>query len=151
MRNDIPHDPGTYALIMKPIWGGEVTIGKRGMISLRGGWFVYVGSAFGPGGLAARIGRHLSKKERLHWHIDYLLTAVKVAEVWFTLDQVKKEEEWAVQFSARDDADNPMHGFGSGDCGCPGHLFWFRRRPRFKELKSELSAGEELFRVFPEP
>ncbi|WP_429615053.1 DUF123 domain-containing protein, partial [Sphingobium olei] len=36
------------------------------------GWYVYAGSAYGPGGLRARIRRHLRRGKLLHWHIDHL-------------------------------------------------------------------------------
>ena len=36
----------------------EVPIGKLGVLHMLPGIYVYVGSALGPGGLAARIERH---------------------------------------------------------------------------------------------
>jgi len=72
-----PSDTGAYALIIAlprsvPIpyrAGREVTFAR--------GFNIYTGSALGPGGLRARIGRHLSPIEtkRPHWHIDRLLEA----------------------------------------------------------------------------
>jgi Uri superfamily endonuclease len=52
------------------------------------GFYAYTGSAFGPGGLRARIGRHLSSTPVIHWHIDYLQQKTAVVEVWFTYEGV---------------------------------------------------------------
>lgn len=38
------------------------------------GWLVYAGSANGPGGIAARVRRHLASDKALRWHIDELTT-----------------------------------------------------------------------------
>ena len=42
---------------------------------LEPGYYVYIGSGWGPGGLASRICRHLGcrPRRRLHWHIDRIL------------------------------------------------------------------------------
>lgn len=123
--------PGTYALIMRPECKRCVQIGKLGAIQLQTGTYVYVGSAFGPGGLAARVQRHLSGGGKVHWHVDYLLRWVKVHEVWLTYDPVKREEAWAKWFTVASGQSFPLRGFGSSDCGCDGHLFYFKADPAF--------------------
>jgi len=51
-----------------------VIAGQR--LALGPGLYVYVGSACGPGGLRARLARHLcGRRRRLHWHIDKLIVA----------------------------------------------------------------------------
>ncbi len=55
-----------------------VRVDKRGsrVAVLKPGFYIYVGSACGPGGLRARISRHLcGKRKRLHWHIDRILSS----------------------------------------------------------------------------
>jgi len=49
---------GTYAFLLASQKTGRLDIGKLGPLVLKPGVYVYVGSAFGPGGLAARIGHH---------------------------------------------------------------------------------------------
>jgi len=68
--------PGTYALILHLSKKLErIEIGKLGRFAFDAGFYVYVGSAFGPGGLKARLQRHLRTDKPLHWHID-LLSAI---------------------------------------------------------------------------
>jgi Uri superfamily endonuclease len=49
---------GTYALVFTAKRKKRLIIGKLGTLTLQPGYYVYVGSAFGPGGLKARIGHH---------------------------------------------------------------------------------------------
>ena len=69
--------PGTYALLLRARSGGRIQIGRCGSLAVRPGWYVYVGSAFGPGGLRARLRHHCRLAERPHWHIDYLRRALR--------------------------------------------------------------------------
>jgi Uri superfamily endonuclease len=41
--------PGTYALGMRCSSDQQVEVGKLGSLRLQSGFYVYVGSAFGPG------------------------------------------------------------------------------------------------------
>lgn len=131
-------DPGSYALILKAPETGTAQIGRLGAIEFRGDWFVYVGSAFGPGGVEARVGHHRRPKRSCHWHIDYLLREVRIEEVWYTHDPVKREEEWAEAFRTDPLASNPLRRFGAGDCGCDGHLFRLAERPAVERLTARL-------------
>ena len=69
---DLPSQPGTYALLLEATAKQDVPIGKLGVLHMLPGIYVYVGSALGPGGLAARVERHAPREKTLHWHIDYL-------------------------------------------------------------------------------
>lgn len=131
-------DTGTYVLIMRAPDEGQVTIGKLGRIDFEGGWLLYVGSAFGSGGLRARVGRHLRDDKSLHWHIDHLLAEVEVAEVWWTEDERKVEESWAEALRGMPDARVPLRRFGSGDCGCEGHLIHLPGRPDVDSLRERM-------------
>jgi Uri superfamily endonuclease len=71
---------GTYAIVLRSQTLGPVRIGKLGTLRLQEGFYIYVGSAFGPGGLQARIQHHLQRARRPHWHIDYLRAACDVVE-----------------------------------------------------------------------
>jgi Uri superfamily endonuclease len=35
----------------------------------------------------------------------------------------------------------PIAGFGSSDCRCKTHLFFFRRRPSFKEFRQKAQGS----------
>lgn len=133
-------EPGTYVLLVRAPAEGQVQVGELGTLDLAGDWYAYVGSAFGPGGLRARVGRHLSGRGALHWHIDYLVRATEVAEVWFSSHERKREEEWVAALRSAPGSTNPLRGFGSGDCGCEGHLFRFASRPTAEDFRGWLEA-----------
>ncbi|MFO8145391.1 MAG: DUF123 domain-containing protein, partial [Candidatus Syntrophosphaera sp.] len=54
-----------------------------------------VGSARGPGGLAARIARHQREPKPRHWHIDYLRAHAELIAVWYTVGSLGRECSWA--------------------------------------------------------
>ncbi|MBU7005001.1 MAG: DUF123 domain-containing protein [Theionarchaea archaeon] len=84
------------------------------------GIYCYVGSAFGPGGLKARVSRHLRHEKPLRWHIDYLTTSSHfVPRKVFASD---KRAECDLAFLLAE-IFRGHSGFGSSDCRCPTHLF----------------------------
>jgi Uri superfamily endonuclease len=119
--------PGTYALILQAAREQTIAAGRLGELQVRPGFYAYIGSAFGPGGLRARISRHLRQTSVQHWHIDYLKQAAIIQEAWFSYDPVRKEHAWAQAFQILPDAAIPLLGFGSSDCRCAAHLFYFRQ------------------------
>lgn len=137
-----PPEPGTYALLLEPARSGAVEIGALGVLELEPGPYVYVGSALGPGGLAARVGRHVEHPDARHWHVDHLLDAVEVSEIWFTLDPERREEAWARFFRGAPGASVPLGSFGAGDCGCEGHLVHLREAPSPEALRTATGTGE---------
>lgn len=120
---------GTYVLVAKASLRRQIQIGKRGVLQLQPGWYVYVGSAFGPGGLAARVGRHLRSNKTQRWHIDYLREHVEIVEVWFSESQQRLEHAWASYFLSQERFSIPQQGFGASDCQCATHLFYSRNKP----------------------
>lgn len=122
--------PGTYALILESAGCARVQVGRLGALDLRSGTYVYVGSALGPGGLRARVARHLDPARPLHWHVDALKGATRATCVWYVADPVRREHAWASALGALRNAALPLAGFGSSDCDCPAHLFYFPSRPR---------------------
>ena len=124
-----PDKPGTYALVLVCKQSGKVQIGRLRSLSLQPGFYLYVGSAFGPGGLLARVKHHQNLSASSHWHIDYLRPKCAVAEAWFTTARGRHEHTWAEAAKRLPGARITLRGFGSSDCGCEGHLFWFKHRP----------------------
>jgi Uri superfamily endonuclease len=123
-ESDLPATPGTYVLIIsaRP---GVVRVGKLGELALTEQPHLYVGSAHGPGGLRARVGRHLRSahgKAGRHWHIDHLLAVARIREVWLVTGTEKLECAWAAALAACDACETPLPGFGASDCRCPSHL-----------------------------
>jgi Uri superfamily endonuclease len=122
-------DPGTYTLILSSAAEKPIDIGKLGTFPLKPGFYVYVGSAFGPGGLQARIKHHINHSGRPHWHLDYLRPALSICEAWYTYDQVRREHQWAEIQAQTRGSHTPLPGFGASDCRCPSHLFFYKSKP----------------------
>ena len=134
----LPSAPGTYALVLFCSRARSLKVGRLGIFTFQPGWYVYVGSAFGPGGLRARCGRHCSRPERRRWHIDYLNTAASVKAIWFSSDSVRREHQWAELVGGFPEAGTPIAKFGATDCSCPSHLFYFRTRPSFGRFRKAI-------------
>jgi Uri superfamily endonuclease len=120
----IPSSPGTYALTMKLAKSAEITVGKLGTFTFHPGYYIYTGSAFGPGGLQARVGRHLQKNKKLKWHIDYLREYMEITDIQFAEFAKNQECEWSAKF-AENGGVFPAKGLGSSDCRCFSHLIYF--------------------------
>jgi Uri superfamily endonuclease len=140
----LPSSPGTYALVLFCPRARQVKIGQLGTYALEPGWYVYVGSALGPGGLRARYRRHCCKPERQRWHIDYLKKAASVKAIWFSSDPVRREHQWAKIVGQLPEAGTPIPKFGSSDCSCPSHLFFFHTRPSVEGFRR---AAQRLLRA----
>ncbi len=136
---NMPSVSGAYVLLLSKAAPETIVIGKRGRFFFPEGFYAYIGSAFGPGGLCARVNRHLSKNKRLHWHIDYLLKRTRIREIWAGENHVKREHEWAKIWANSPDATVAVSGFGSGDCRCPAHLFHFFKYPQMNTFKRILA------------
>lgn len=111
---------GIYLLHIVVQRSQEITVGALGRIAFPAGAYVYVGSA--QNGLEHRIARHLRKRKKRHWHIDYLLSTRGVSIVDAVSAEAGKSEECAVARMMAATA-RPVVGFGSSDCRCAGHLF----------------------------
>lgn len=94
-RMELPEDKGTYTLIVSVAQRRRLEIGRLGAFDIVPGFYAYVGSACGPGGIRARISHHMESTAAPHWHIDYLLGVATPIEVWFTVSDRKLEQDWA--------------------------------------------------------
>jgi Uri superfamily endonuclease len=128
-RTGIQASPGTYALLLSSATDTVIRVGRLGNLRLQPGFYVYVGSALGSGGVRGRLGHHMRPAERPHWHIDYLRKKTTLEAVWFCYNRKPQEHAWAKRFAAMPGASVPMAGFGSSDCACESHLFYFKDCP----------------------
>ena len=87
--------PGTYVLILHLAGGEVIRVGSLGSYAFPAGFYAYVGSACGPGGLAGRLRHHIAGGARPHWHVDHLRRAARLAEVWFIAQSLRREHGWA--------------------------------------------------------
>jgi Uri superfamily endonuclease len=153
----LPSFPGTYALVLHLSGASEIEVGKLGKSIFPAGYYIYVGSALGPGGLAGRLRRHsrstTSPGWQAKWHIDYLRHYTKTTGVWVVQQSTRREHDWAGIVQELPGAMITMPGFGSSDCGCLAHLFHFPHRPRWDDFQRLLLTrfpGEEIV-VFDNP
>jgi Uri superfamily endonuclease len=107
---------GSYSLIIEA--PDFVEAGSLGKIEFNSNYLVYNGSAFGPGGLEARISRHLADEKSLHWHIDYLLEGSDIRKILIFPGQ-------DLECDLSREMDSGVKGFGSSDCSCFSHLHGF--------------------------
>lgn len=141
---------GTYALMFRCSAPFQAVVGKLGPVLLSNGYWIYVGSAFGNGGLRSRLSHHLKPSPCPRWHLDYIKSAMRPIEIWTTTDPCRREHAWAAIFSALNKASRPIAGFGATDCTCRSHLIHLPRRPGFARFKNQIdtvmAAHGPLFR-----
>jgi len=128
---------GTYILVMGVDGPVELTIGRLGVRLFEAGWYTYAGS--GLNGLEGRIRRHLRPEKRVHWHIDYLLEAARLEEIWYVYSDKRYECSWYGAASAMPGAGPAIEGFGSSDCGCRSHLVRLEEKPALPEFNTILA------------
>lgn len=122
-RLDFPHAKGSYLLVLWLAEPRTLQIGSLGELAFSAGYYLYVGSARGAGGLAARLKYHLTSTQR-HWHIDSLRAAAHIQEIWLRTAEQHHECQWATLLADLPQLTRPYRGFGSSDCHCFSHLFY---------------------------
>ncbi len=124
---ELPAAAGSYVLEFELVSTLTLRPGRLGTVRLGPGRVRYYGSARGPGGLRARVTRHLRDTKPEHWHVDALTARAPVARV--LIDRERTEHALV-----NDDLESAgfrvaVPGFGSSDCvSCPAHLLierWF--------------------------
>lgn len=111
----LPGDPGYYALVIR--LDKEITVRTRGgrRFLLKPGLYVYIGSARGPGGVKARVERHMRRDKKPFWHIDYVTInpASRIMAVVSVPDPgIDVESRLAAELSEKL---VPVKGFGASD------------------------------------
>ena len=110
----------------------ELEVGRLGRMTLDSAFYVYVGSALGPGGVGARLGRHLGPVRRRHWHIDHLRARARLVQALPIRTADDLECELAESLSPI--CDWSHRGFGCSDCDCDSHLFGFAADREFEAV-----------------
>ncbi|HID92923.1 MAG TPA: GIY-YIG nuclease family protein [bacterium (Candidatus Stahlbacteria)] len=120
---------GIYVLLMELKVDEQIKIGKLGKIVFKKGFYAYVGSAMN--GLENRIQRHLKRKKKLHWHIDWFLRSAKIKDVMYLESSNKMECKVAQVLAKRFES---IKEFGSSDCKCTSHMFFSTNLQLLKQL-----------------
>jgi Uri superfamily endonuclease len=142
---------GTYAVLMeldRPRTFAVVGEYFRD-VHLPAGHYVYVGSAFGSGGVRARVGRHLGYSAPPRWNIDHVRRAMVMREVWYTYDAEKRECSWARGVFHEALAGSVIvPKFGSWDCfrsgpadRCPTHFLRYDRPPSWEAFRAAIDGA----------
>lgn len=124
---------GTYILILYLPKDENLNIGKIGCFSFESGFYAYIGSAFGPGGIGARLKHHLSPSRNPNWHIDYFKAVAEIREIWFIEGERYFEHLLANILQNMKGVSVPVRNFGATDCSCKAHFFKF---DKYKDLQS---------------
>ena len=133
----LPAAAGTYVLLLRLDRATTLTVGRLGTHSFPAGHYAYVGSAFGNGGLRARVGRHLRTCKTQRWHIDYLRAAGSLREVWYALTAPGRERDWVDLLSGWPELRAPVSGFGASDSDQDSHLLFCPRPLSFAKFRRQ--------------
>ncbi|MEE8393117.1 MAG: GIY-YIG nuclease family protein [Rhodospirillales bacterium] len=118
---EIPGQPGAYVLVIDVARPTRIDRPAGPRFVLPKGRYIYGGSAYGPGGIAARVRRHLKRGKSERWHVDRLTNRFGVLMVialpgGLECPVMAAALAWPGVFV-------PAPGFGASDCrACPAHL-----------------------------
>jgi Uri superfamily endonuclease len=123
---EAPALPGAYLLLVTLPAPLLIALPGRPEATLHPGLYLYAGSARGPGGLRARLARHLRADKTPHWHIDRVTLAGTARGAW-----IFPGGDECVLIAALEHLPVPLPGFGSTDCRhCASHLLaWPAGKP----------------------
>ncbi|MDR1250245.1 MAG: DNA/RNA nuclease SfsA [Treponema sp.] len=121
---------GNYLILLELSEKQSVEVGALGTIPFKAGWYVYAGSA--RKNLSQRVNRHLRRqRKQQHWHLDYLTPFVPPGagklKALPILSYRNLECDLAGELANL--GGKPVPHFGSSDCNCPSHLYYFRDPP----------------------
>jgi Uri superfamily endonuclease len=144
MKESVKSDCGTYIVVLKCSKAMKLPIGKSGTLAANRGYYVYIGSAFGPGGIKSRLRHHGKISSTPHWHIDYLRIETVIYKAYAFYSYKHRECDWAAVIAENSDSIEPLKGFGSSDCKCRTHLYFFRTSKMLDAAISEISEAKEV-------
>lgn len=143
----LPAEPGIYVLWLRLAQPRRLALVRLGRPLLEPGVYGYVGSARGPGGLAARLGRHLAGSGTLRWHVDHLRRLARVETAWWWVTSSANAEDACVGVLESLSGLVPsVAGFGASDSRRATHLFFGRSVPARDAFERRASVG-----AYPRP
>lgn len=136
-------DRGSYLLVLRLSRPAALLVGALGRIRFPAGFYVYVGSAMA--GLSARLARHLRRRKKMHWHIDWLASKARIVDTLPVRSSQRLECDIAAAVAEL--ASDRIPGFGSSDCPCESHLFRMLGNPLEMEPFHDLLAWFRMDRL----
>lgn len=135
--------PGTYVFLRSSLgYPVPVMIGLRGCkgpMVVKRGYYAYIGSAFG--GIPGRVSHHMNPNGGVKWNSDYLKPYTQPEGLWFTYDRERRECPWARIVANLPGAEQPCEKFGSNDCDCYTHLYFFPTRPSYSAFVARVQES----------
>lgn len=137
---------GIYTLIVFLSKETRLKVGETGTRRFPAGYYTYTGSALGTGAssLNRRVTRHLQKRKKKFWHIDFLSTHENATVTAVIAAQTDRKAECKMNHYIREElgAKIPVVGFGASDCreNCKSHLLYFGEenvKPKIAALYSD--------------
>jgi Uncharacterized conserved protein len=136
-------EKGIYLLILALTELKEIPVGKLGKFNFNKGYYIYVGSAAGTGGISGRLKHHFHKAVRSHWHIDFLSKETCLLDAYYLV--LPKEFEHVLASKLKNIFHSPIPKFGSSDCKCTSHLFYSIKKPSLVYLKKNIHPDLLIF------
>lgn len=127
-------DSGIYFLLITLSEDRELKAGALPLLQFKKGFYLYAGSA--KKNLRRRTARHLRKRKKYHWHIDYLTGIASAVRAYPIFSCGSLECRLAADIEKI--SDDQVPGFGCSDCGCGSHLFYFAHNPMKREDFTDL-------------
>lgn len=140
---------GGYVLFLNIDRSVNVECGSLGMLSLKRGVYLYVGSSVGRGGVKSRLRRHLKTGKKLRWHIDFLTSIPEVevvGAIWICGVEGVEDLLYNALLSCKFEV--PILKFGSSDTKHLSHLFYSDLRPLETMCKLLAWTVKRGFRTF---
>lgn len=137
-------DSGLYILVLELKERQRIKPGRLPETEFERGTYFYVGRA--RCGLSKRLERHLRKRKKLFWHIDYLLRKAEVVNIWIkpnSFDECRTVRQ--IRKSVKDSI-IPLKKFGASDCRCPGHLIYLPEVEDLENLRKRIALEKPEIR-----
>jgi Uri superfamily endonuclease len=160
INHGLPPFPGAYGIHFILKKDHTIQIGHLGRNLFPAGDYIYLGSAKGPGGIRARVGRYLfsTSNTKKHWHLDYLRDfSMPISIYIYQWDignnpSIPVECAWSQALLNLPSAYTPMEKFGSSDCrySCPSHLVAFSNPIPSSRYLSKIFQ-QSLVQIFKKP
>jgi sugar fermentation stimulation protein A len=138
-------DSGSYLIMLRLPQARTIETGALGPLRYEAGWYIYAGSA--RKNLSHRVKRHLRRvRKKRHWHIDYLSPFAEQIDAYPIYSY--RNLECRLAGALKNLGGRGIPRFGSSDCPCESHLFYFPeaplKNPAFLELLLRFRHQEAL-------
>ena len=132
----------------KPI---RIRFGRLGSARVPAGYYVYTGSALGKGALSLerRLGRHIRRAKKVHWHVDYITTRSECVVRAGVYVKSRRRLECLVNERIRKSVGVKvlLPRLGASDCKCQSHLM----RADGLSLRTILTRVRRVYSAYGDP